>query len=91
MEVVKSRALELSSLLSRAAIEGGATSDSVLKINNQFLMSLQKIKTLDDLCYRLQETIDVFTDCMFNLHSPAKATRLSRKLSAIFPKISLGI
>ncbi len=78
LEVVKSRALELSSLLSRAAIEGGATSDSVLKINNQFLMSLQKIKTLDDLCYRLQETIDVFTDCMFN-YIPSKSNEIIKK------------
>lgn len=78
LEVVKSRALELSSLLSRAAIEGGATSDSVLKVNNQFLMSLQTIKNLDDLCYRLQETIDVFTDCMFN-YIPSKGNEITKK------------
>lgn len=78
LEVVKSRALELSSLLSRAAIEGGATSDSILKINNQFLMSLQSIQTLDDLCYKLQETIDVFTDCMFN-YIPSKSNEIVKK------------
>lgn len=77
-EVVKSRALELSSLLSRAAIEGGATSDSVLKVNNQFLMSLQSITDLDDLCYKLQETIDVFTDCMFN-YIPSKGNEITKK------------
>lgn len=78
LEVVKSRALELSSLLSRAAIEGGATSDSVLKVNNQFLMSLQNITNLDDLCYKLQETIDVFTDCMFN-YIPSKGNEITKK------------
>ncbi len=78
LEVVKSRALELSSLLSRAAIEGGATSDSVLKINNQFLMSIQNIDTLDDLCYKLQETIDVFTECMFN-YIPSKSNEIIKK------------
>ncbi|MDO4602443.1 MAG: PocR ligand-binding domain-containing protein [Eubacteriales bacterium] len=78
LEVVKSRALELSSLLSRAAIEGGATSDSVLKVNNQFLMSLQSITDLDDLCYKLQETIDVFTDCMFN-YIPSKGNEIIKK------------
>ena len=78
LEVVKSRALELSSLLSRAAIEGGATSDSVLKVNNQFLMSLQNITDLDDLCYKLQETIDVFTDCMFN-YIPSKGNEIIKK------------
>lgn len=78
LEVVKSRAIELSSLLSRAAIEGGATSDSILKINNQFLMDLQDIDTLDNLCYKLQETIDVFTDCMFN-YIPSKSNEITKK------------
>lgn len=89
LEVVKSRALELSSLLSRAAIEGGATSDSVLKVNNQFLMSLQSITDLDDLCYKLQETIDVFTDCMFN-YIPSKGNEITKKairyISQNFPR-----
>lgn len=78
LEIVKSRALELSSLLSRAAIEGGATSDSILKANNHFLMSLQSINNLDDLCYKLQETIDVFTDCMFN-YIPTKGNEITKK------------
>lgn len=78
LEIVKSRALELAALLSRAAIEGGATSDSVLKVNNQFLMSLQSITDLDDLCYKLQETIDVFTDCMFN-YIPSKGNEITKK------------
>lgn len=78
LEVIKSRSLELSSLLSRAAIEGGATSDSILKINNQFLKDLQNINTLDDLCYKLQESIDVFTECMFN-YIPNKSNEITRK------------
>ncbi|MGN8630201.1 PocR ligand-binding domain-containing protein [Blautia sp. HCP3S3_G3] len=78
LEVVKSRAMELSSLLSRAAIEGGATSDSILRINNQFLMELQNIRTLDDLCYKLQETIDVFTESMFN-YIPSKSNEITKK------------
>ena len=78
LEFVKSRAIELSSLLSRAAIEGGATSDSVLKVNNQFLKELQGIRTLDDLCYQLQETIDVFTQCMFN-YIPTKGNEITKK------------
>ncbi len=78
LNIVKSRATELSSLLSRAAIEGGATSDSILRANNQFLMDIQNTDTLDDLCYRLQETIDVFTECMFN-YIPSKGSELIKK------------
>ena len=78
LEIVKTRSIEICSLLSRAAIEGGATSDSILKINNQFLKSLSNIQTLDDLCYKLQESVDVFAECMFN-YIPTKNSEILKK------------
>ena len=78
LEVVKSRSLELCALLSRAAIEGGATSDSILKVNNQLLTVIPTINNMDDLCYKLQEAIDVFNDCMFE-HIPTKNSELVKK------------
>ncbi len=65
LEAIKPRTLELCSLLSRAAIEGGATNDIILKMNNHFLKELQEIEDLDELCYRLQETLDAFMENMF--------------------------
>lgn len=78
LEIVKSRSLELCSLLSRAAIEGGATSDSILKVNNQLLTVIPTINNMDDLCYKLQEAIDAFTDCMFE-HVPTKNSEVIKK------------
>lgn len=78
LEVVKSRSLELCSLLSRAAIEGGATSDNILKVNNQLLTIIPTLKNIDDLCYKLQEAIDVFSDCMFE-HVPTKNSEIVKK------------
>jgi len=78
LEVIKSRSLELCALLSRAAIEGGATSDSILKVNNQLLSVIPTIKSIDDLCYKLQEAIDVFTECMFE-HVPGKNAEIVKK------------
>lgn len=66
LDIVKTRAIELCSLLSRAAIEGGATNNIILKMNNHFVKTLQKIEDLDDLCYKLQETLEAFTSNMFN-------------------------
>ena len=43
LDMVKARSIELCSLLSRAAIEGGATSDTIFRINNQYLKSLQSM------------------------------------------------
>ncbi len=78
LEIIKSRSLELCSLLSRAAIEGGATSDSILKVNNQLLTIIPTLNNMDDLCYKLQEAIDAFTDCMFE-HIPSKNSEIIKK------------
>lgn len=78
LEIIKSRSLELCSLLSRAAIEGGATSDSILKVNNQLLTIIPTLTNMDDLCYKLQEAIDAFTDCMFE-HIPGKNSEIIKK------------
>lgn len=66
MQTMKNRALELCTLLSRIAIEGGAVTDSIFRLNNQFLSSLQAIGTLEALCYELQEVVESFMDAMFN-------------------------
>ena len=75
---VKSRSIELCALLSRAAIAGGAISDRILKIDNNFLSKIVKIDNLDDLCYQLQNTVDVFTDCMFE-RVPSKNNEIIKK------------
>ena len=78
IDVIKSRAIELCSLLSRAAIEGGAPKENILKINNNFLKTLTEIKDFEDLCFKLQEVVEVFTDSMFNI-TPTKNTELIKK------------
>ena len=75
--VMRTRAVELVSLLSRAAIEGGATGDSVLKANNQVVLGLQQAGDIHELCYLLQDSIDVFTDCMFSL-MPSRGNEIIR-------------
>lgn len=78
IDILKSRAIELCALLSRAAIEGGAATDNILKINNQFLKSLQEINSLDTLCYKLQEIVEVFTESLFN-YTPKKNNDVIRR------------
>lgn len=78
LETIKARAVELSSLLSRAAIEGGASTDNILKMNNQFLKSVQTISSIEDLCYKLQEMVEVFTESMF-FPAPVKNNEIIKK------------
>ena len=75
---MKSRAVELCSLLSRTAIEGGAPTDSILKLNNLFLKNIQQITTQDELCLSLQEVVETFSESMFN-YIPSKNSELVKK------------
>ncbi len=78
LETIKSRAIELCSLLSRSAIEGGAGANQILKINNEFLKNMGAIRSLDDLCYTLQESLDIYIECMFS-QLPGKNSEVIRK------------
>ena len=78
LDSVKSRALELCALLSRAAIEGGAPTDSILKLNNHFLKNLQQITTMETLCHKLQEIVETFSESMFN-YTPSKNNEIIKK------------
>lgn len=73
LETLKSRIIELCSLLSRSAMDGGAGTNQILKINNDFLKNISSINNLDSLCYLLQELLDTYIECMFtqipNKHS----------------------
>ncbi len=65
LDVVKTRSVELCSLLSRTAMEGGASPDAMLNLNSHFIKNLQQIDTLDSLCHMLQEIVETFSECMF--------------------------
>ena len=78
LEAVKPRAIELCSLLSRTAIEGGAPTDSILKLNNQFLQNLQQINSMDTLCHKLQEIVETFSESMFN-YIPSRNSEIIKK------------
>lgn len=78
LEAVKTRSIELCSLLSRAAIESGASADNILKINDQYLRALQKIHTMEKLCFKLQEVMDAFIESIDN-YVPAKNHAVIRK------------
>ena len=93
LDGIKVRAVELTSLLSRAAIEGGATPSSILKMNNNFLTALNQSEDFDLLCMKLQEIVEDFTASVFR-DLPTKNTdvikRVKEYVSKHFPeRISL--
>ncbi len=68
---IKVRSLELCSLLSRAAIEGGAATQDIFFLNNNFYKNLNLINSIDELCFVLQDTVIAFVENSFTQkHSP---------------------
>lgn len=60
IEIIKSRSLELATLLSRVAIEGGAPANQIYNLNHQFLSRLRQLDHFDELCFALQEIVESF-------------------------------
>lgn len=65
IESVRTRAIELTTLLSRVAMDGGAKADSIYELNSKFLSLLYREQDLDELCIVLQEVIESFMSAMF--------------------------
>ncbi len=85
LDVMKSRALELCALLSRASIENGGIAENILRLNTQFIKNIVACKTPDDLCYTLQEIVVTFSDRMLG-KSSVKNKDLIRKALGIIAK-----
>lgn len=64
MGLIKARILELVVLMSRAALEGGAAVDAILKMNNTFLAQVQKTASIEDLSVSLAAMLKRFADCV---------------------------
>lgn len=65
LEAMRIRAIELTTLLSRVAMDGGANADSVYQLNGNFLTLINQKQNLDELCMLLQEVAEGFTNAMF--------------------------
>ncbi len=66
LELVRLRAIELTTLLSRVAMEGGAQADTIYGLNNKLLPAMFRERELDALCLLLQEVAENFMEAMFS-------------------------
>ena len=68
------RIVELCSLLSRASISRGADANMLLELNQKLISSIVNARSIYDVCYRLQDNIEIFTDNLFQ--SPEHNSRV---------------
>jgi len=73
VESVRTRAIELTTLLSRVAMDGGAKTDTIYQLNSRFLLMMNQDHTIDSLCYLLQDVVESFMSAMFTNASKRNA------------------
>lgn len=69
MEIIKSRVLELTVVLSRAAVEGGGNLEMVFGLNLKYLQQISTINSVEELCEWIIKVLERFTDSMFNVEN----------------------
>ncbi len=75
---VRIRVQELVVLLSRAALEGGASIEEVFGLNDNYLYQLQRITDVDDIAAWLARILKRFSDCVFTLKSVKHADLIQK-------------
>jgi len=80
MSLTKARILELVVLMSRAALEGGASVDAILKLNNSFLSQVQKTGSIEDLSVSLSVMLKRFAECVFTQSSTRHADLIQKAI-----------
>lgn len=94
IETVRLRAHELLVLLSRAAVEGGASAEEVFGINHNWVQRLQQTRSVDEIENLLARVIRRFADCVFVLKKVKHADIIQKAIRYVgqnYPqKISLG-
>ncbi len=78
IEVIKARSMELCSLLSRAAIEGGAPLKDMLAFNYLLFEDLNKLHNLEEVSFWMLKVLDYYTENAVNLSS-TKNTDIVKK------------
>ena len=78
LQWIRTRACELTILLSRIAIEGGAPPERILALNPKYLEQLQKDESYEDLCFSLKEIVENFVQAI-SLSGAAQAHPIVRR------------
>ena len=64
-EIIRARVFELTVLLSRAAVDGGADPNQIFGMNYTYIRQINQLSSIDQLCIWLSEVMNKFTDYVF--------------------------
>jgi len=81
--VLKARLLELLSVLSRAAVEGGVNIDIMLEKNLTFVNKVMHIDNQEDLCAWISTALNEFIELVYSSQDARKMTRIRPAINYI--------
>ncbi|MCL6591493.1 MAG: PocR ligand-binding domain-containing protein [Firmicutes bacterium] len=76
LEVMKARLLELLIVISRAAVEGGASLEKLFGVNYDYISRLSGIERFEDLCRWIVGALDTFMDTVYQVRRVKNAKLL---------------
>ena len=83
LEVIKVRAMELSVMISRAALDGGADQSNIFDINIKFLSEFFNYKTIEEVCWALTDILRKFTKETFEFSKVKHVDLISKAVSYV--------
>ena len=83
LDAIKLRVEELVVLLSRAAIDGGASIEEIIGLNNDYLVRIRLSRSVYDLSAYLSVILTRFVDCVFTLKSIKHADLIRKSIHFI--------
>jgi two-component system response regulator YesN len=83
LDSIKLRVVELVVLLSRAAIDGGASIEEIIGLNNDYLVRIRESRSVYDLSASLSVILSRFVDCVFTLKSIKHADLIRKSIHFI--------
>jgi AraC-like DNA-binding protein len=80
MDDVRARLQEIAVLLSRAAIEGGASEEEVFGINMAYFEKIRSVRSFEEMAFLLAKVTRRFSDCVFDLQKVKHADVMHKAL-----------
>ena len=81
--VLKARMLELVSILSRAAVEGGVKIDVMLERNLAYVNKVMQIENQEDLCAWITTALNEFIELVYSSQDARKVTQITPAVNYI--------
>lgn len=81
--VLKARLLELLSILSRSAVEGGVDIDVMLETNLTFVNKVMQINNQQDLCAWISTALNEFVELVYSSQDAKKVTQIRPAINYI--------